>query len=169
MRQQIQQAIRNAGIPLNNMTVDILLDTNLEDLLAIETDKGLDPQGTIVHWYNHFTWINELHNVSDLGSEDWIMYTEANRQLLKHQINEEIARLQTNKMTFENVGYLYSYLYQNHDIQTYGFREAFEEAVIRHQNTDLDTFEFEWITYDQEKITLEVKINEDFTYEMEVK
>lgn len=77
-------------------------------------------------------------------------------------------------MTFDTINDMRIYLFDKYVIQNYGFAEAFEDAVIRHQNTDLDKFEFEWITYDlekhyQEKITLEVKINEDFTYEMEVK
>jgi hypothetical protein len=51
MRKQIEQAIRNEKLTVKSEVVNLLLASNLDDLLAIEVDNGLDSQGTIVHMY----------------------------------------------------------------------------------------------------------------------
>ena len=75
----------------------------------------------------------------------------------------------TIKLTFETIQSLKNYLVSKYDAQAYGFATAFEDAVIRHQNTDLEKFEFDWVTMIGDVITLAVKINDNFDYEVEVK
>lgn len=87
MRQQIEQAIRNARLPLNNTVVEILLSTNLDDLLALEADAGLDPQGTIVHWYSIIGFMQDQDSTEDT------IYTVKNTRWAIGVIDAEIKRL----------------------------------------------------------------------------
>lgn len=92
MRQQIEQAIRNARLPLNNTVVKILLSTNFDDLLALEADAGLDPQGTIVHWYNIVESM-QAYSTDDEYDTPWTLNTVKNTRWAIGVIDAEVKRL----------------------------------------------------------------------------
>lgn len=99
MRREIEKAIRNANLIKSNKAIEILLATRIDELTAIETDRGLDAEGTIVNWYTRIYNLTDLYSVPDEETEENTIVAIQNTKWAIARINEEIEQMNVRDYT----------------------------------------------------------------------